>query len=190
MIGFTTEHVEEAIAKLLQQYKGKPNIEGFVSALAEQVQSIENMLKQLFEETSIDTAVGVNLDIIGVIVGLTRTLGQADEDYREDLRVKVIQNLNEGTPQEFIDAALYFIGATYVEYSELYPASVGIVANVALTQAQADAIKIRLEAFLPAGVSLGNFGFIDPLNPFKFNVGSGFGDFYDAGVGGLLSGAY
>jgi hypothetical protein len=190
MITFTTEHVQSALDKLLQQYKGKPKFEGFISALASQVQDTENALKQLFEERSIDSAVGVNLDVIGEIVGLARTTGQTDEEYRDDLKVKVVQNLNEGTPEEFIAAAIYFIGANVVEYTELYPAAVSIVADVLLTDERAAVVRTILESFLPAGVSIGNFGFVSSTNPFRFDIGNGFGDDADPELGGLLAGAY
>jgi hypothetical protein len=190
MITFTTEHVQTALDRLLQQYKGKPKFEGFISALAQRVQDTENALKELFEERSIETAIGVNLDIIGEIVGLPRPTGQSDEDYRDDLKIKIVQNLNEGTPEEFIAAAIYFVGANAVEYGELYPASVSLMTDVNLTDERAAEVRVILENFLPAGVSIGNFGFVSSSNPFRFDVGNGFGDDADPELGGILAGAY
>ncbi len=187
---FITDHVARGIERLPEQYKGKEKIEGFVSALLAEAQNLENTFEDLQLNRSIETAVGDALDRLGVIVGLARLPGQTDTTYRSFLKVKIIQNLNQGTPEEVIAAAQFFLNAVSVWYLEVYPAAVDILTTAAVPLADRPRVRAQIKDFLPAGVSLDVFGQYDETNPFIFDGGQGFGDVANPSIGGLLADAY
>lgn len=187
---YISDHIARAKERLIEQYKGKLKIEGVVEAVIAPLQDIEDVLEQLKVERWIDSAIGVQLDKIGVIVGAAREIGQNDEDYRLVIKAQIIMNLNQGTPEEIIAAAKFFIGAAFIWYLEVYPAAVDIFSSTVIPEPNRAKIRAQLKKFLPAGVSLDSFGQFDETNPFIFNGGSGFGDVNDPGVGGLLADIY
>lgn len=187
---YISDHIARAKNRLIEQYKGKPKVEGVVEALVKPFQDIEDVLQQLKTERWIDTAIGVQLDKIGEIVGAEREIEQNDDDYRLLIKAKIIMNLNQGTPEEVIAAAKFFIGAAFIWYLEVYPAAVDIFSSTVIPEENRPKIRAQLKKFLPACVSLGSFGQFDEENPFVFNGGTGFGDVNDPDVGGLLADLY
>lgn len=187
---YISDHIARAKERLIEQYKGKPKVEGVVEAVVTPLQEIEDVLEQLQVERWIDTAEGVQLDKIGRIVGAEREIGQNDDDFRLVVKAQIIMNLNQGTPEEIIAAAKFFIGATFIWYLEVYPAAVDIFSTTVIPEPHREKIRAQLKKFLPAGVSLDSFGQFDETNPFIFSGGSGFGDVNDPDVGGLLADLY
>jgi len=187
---YISDHIERAKERLIEQYKGKSKIEGLVEAVVAPLQEIEDVLEQLKVERWIESAVGVQLDKIGRIVGAEREIGQNDDDFRLVVKAQIIMNLNQGTPEEIIAAAKFFIGAAFIWYLEVYPAAVDIFSSTVISEPQRAKIRAQLKKFLPAGVSLDSFGQFDETNPFIFNGGSGFGDVNDPDAGGLLADLY
>jgi hypothetical protein len=185
-----TDHIARAQARLLEQYKNKPRLIGLLQAITQQIQDLEDTLQDLANKRYIDTAEGVQQDRNGVIVGVARVPGEDDADYLLAIKSKIIQNLNQATPEEVIAAAKFFIGTDIIWYLEVYPAAVDIFSNVVISSDSRDAVREQLKAFLPAGVLLDAFGQYDQTNPFVFDSGSGFGDVNDPTAGGLLADLY
>jgi len=185
-----TDHIAQALDRILFQYKNKPLIEGVFTALVKQVQEIEDALEPLVFERSVNTAIGAQLDEVGAIVGIARVAGQDDVSYRIAIKNKIIQNLNQGTPEEFIAAAKFFLNAAFVWYLEVYPAEVDLFTTTPIAPDDQDRIRALLENFLPIGVSLGLFGQYAGNDAFIFDGGKGFGDINDPSVGGLLADLY
>lgn len=96
-----TNHVEEALSQLLQQYKGRPRIEGLLSALVQQIQDLENATfdmneaRQLFNGTTYPS-VGAQLDGIGQIVGAKRN-GLNDAEYLVIILGTIAENNSDST---------------------------------------------------------------------------------------------
>lgn len=187
---YISDHIVRAKNRLIEQYRGKPKIEGVLEAIVAPIQDIEDVLEQLKIERWIETAIGVQLDKIGRIVGAEREIGQNDDDFRLVVKAQIIMNLNQGTPEEIISAAKFFIGAAFIWYLEVYPAAVDIFSTTVIPEPNRAKIRAQLKKFLPAGVSLDSFGQFDETNPFIFSGGAGFGDVNDPGVGGLLADLY
>ena len=184
------DHIAQAKERLLEQQKNKPGIEGTLTAFVEQIQDIEDVLNALGTERAVDTAEGVQLDKIGEIVGIERELGQSDEDYRIEIKAKIVQNMNQGTPEEVIAAAKFFIGASFAWYLEVYPAAVDIFTSTPVDPSLQVKIRAKIKSFLPAGVAFDNFGFFPEVDAFRFDAAPGFGDTDDPDVGGLLAEIY
>lgn len=187
---YISDHIARAKDRLIEQYKEKPKIEGLLEAVVKPLQELEDLFLALGTERWIDSAIGAQLDVVGKIVGALRDVGQNDEDYRLAIKAQIIMNLNQGTPEEIIAAAKFFIGSIFIWYLEVYPAAVDIFSSTVIPEENRAKIRAQLKKFLPAGVSLDSFGQFDEANPFIFSGGSGFGDVNDANVGGLLADLY
>lgn len=104
------------ITDLLEQFRGKKNIEALCDVLDKQVQDIAAVYDQIAYETSVETAVGKQLDRIGDIVGLTRAeaallCGEKinfdvleDEKYRKYLKYQSYRASNSCTYYDLINA--------------------------------------------------------------------------------------
>jgi hypothetical protein len=74
------DRVKQAKDLLIEQYKDAANLNGVVESGTIQIQSIDNQFLKLLNERGLDTAVGVNLDIIGKIVVLDRPFTDPDPE--------------------------------------------------------------------------------------------------------------
>lgn len=104
-----TTHRAAALARLAQRYKGKPKLEALLGAFVNRTQGIEDALWQLRTERFIVTAVGVQLDVIGKIVGQPRGNSADDAAYRLRLLARMRANGSSGTVED-IYAVFYALG--------------------------------------------------------------------------------
>lgn len=158
-----SDHAQEALDRLISQFKEQPNIEKFIRALIQPFQHAENTLYQILYFRWVDTAVGVQLDGMGKIVGEPRR-GRNDDQYRLAIKLKIAINVCKGTPEEFIAIFLLLVGCAQAQYIPEYPAAVSIYGSCDYSQ------------FIDAGP-----------DSFAFDGGPdglGFGDVFDPGVGG------
>lgn len=116
-------HVEQGQDRLLSQWKDKANMQGLVKSIMQAVQEVEDTLHELLNERSIFTAVGVQLDIIGLIVGITRD-GMDDETYRAELLKRIAINRSDGTTEVIISLMESATQTTNTDFWEHYPASI------------------------------------------------------------------
>lgn len=144
-----TDHVAQAQARLIEQFKNKPNLESLLSVLATQTQESEDVYFEVLLERTLDVAVGVQLDALGVIVGQDRD-GDLDVDYRRRIRARIFTNRSSGLPNEILNIVrLVLNDATQnVKLISLPPASYEIeLGPAAATQAvAADLIAFMRDA--------------------------------------------
>ena len=187
-------HVQKSIERLLQQYKDKPVIKALIESFVEQVQFIEDALTDLNDNRSINTAIGVQLDRLGDILGIDRN-GLSDEDYRARLKIKIVQNISNGEPDRLINVYSFLLGATQVQFQEHYPASMALMANAEVTAGQETLIYREIQNIAPAGARVDYIGCYDALNSFAFagsngpldDAGAdGFGDLTNLAIGGMF----
>lgn len=103
-----TDHVVQALARRSQQFKNKTKYENLLSALTQEVQPMEDALWQLFTERTIDTAIGAQLDDIGLIVGQLRE-GLSDSDYRRLVRARISVNNSQGLVADLIGVSVLIV---------------------------------------------------------------------------------
>lgn len=72
------DYVDEARARITEQFKGLPVMDKYLRLLLSGVLDVQEVLRQLQQQRSIDTAVGAQLDVIGEIIGRPRGLVTAD----------------------------------------------------------------------------------------------------------------
>jgi hypothetical protein len=164
-----TEHENEGVARLLEQFKNKPRIESIVRALMGQVQDLEDaLMTALLERFLADTTIGVQLDGIGQIVGQARS-GLSDDDYRVYLRARILINLSDGQPEELITILQTMLSGSDVEIIETFPAELRIlltpeltispsIPNSAMQTARAAAVRLLFEYTLTAITDVFSYG--------------------------------
>ena len=177
----------EALDRLIFQYKEKPAFENLISALAKDHISFEESVWRLFSSTSLSQGTGVQLDIIGEILGILR-LGRVDSVYRTRLIAAVIQYTSSGRWEQLIEGFRLLTGARSTQGEEIFPASVSLTAIGATNLSTVDLVEIAdvLRKLKAAGIGLkAALIFTDP--PFVFAgdpdiYGTGFADAnnYDA----------
>jgi hypothetical protein len=142
-ITYTDSHATDALARLIEQYKGRPRMEAFIQAFADRVQDIEFALYMTLVESAIDDAVGAQLDVLGDLVGQDRQ-GMVDNEYRSFVKARIKANRSDGTIEQLIEIADLILESQdvppedLIEVMELYPATVlfeafGVTANPLIT---------------------------------------------------------
>lgn len=72
------DYLATARTRYTEQFKNKPIFDKYIQLLLSGFSEIQEVARQLQQERSIDTAVGVQLDVIGEIVGRPRGLVSAE----------------------------------------------------------------------------------------------------------------
>lgn len=107
MISHVTEHIDQAKAHLLEQFKSATTLRALLDTYVSQIQDVEDALYGLLLGRWLDNAEGVQLDGLGQIVGEARQ-GRYDTDYRLAIRVRIKINLCEATPEQIIEIFVLF----------------------------------------------------------------------------------
>ena len=120
------EHItnpdELALARVLQQYVGKPRIEGQISAHAAQIQAVEDALWQLMVGQYLDAAEGVQLDRLGAVLVEPRgALG--DAQYALVLAAKIRMLRSSGTVPDILAVFATLVPDVDFRLIQAFPAS-------------------------------------------------------------------
>jgi hypothetical protein len=107
------DHEAAALARLPEYLKDKPKLAALLAAYTAQCNDLETALQELLTQRAIDTAVGDQLDDLGVIVGQERG-GLADADYRRYLRARVATNKSRGTIADILKIAGLIVNSASV----------------------------------------------------------------------------
>ena len=107
--------VSEGLTRLLDQFKGSPNLLALATSYLEQVQALEDAAWPLLAERGIDNMTGDRLDGLGEIVGHSRG-GRSDAVYRLALKGELAVLQSEGTAEEMIALAQLLIQMPTADY--------------------------------------------------------------------------
>lgn len=149
---------ERALALLAGQFRGtnpdgtQTNFQRLISSFVASAQDLEDTIQQLRSQRNLDTAVGVQLDGLGEILGLERSSGETDSNYRERLKFQIFINESTGTPEELIKALAFLTDASEVIYFESYPASYQMSTNGTTFPNPHVEIISAITSMAPAGV--------------------------------------
>lgn len=146
-----TDHVEEAISNLIEFFKRKPKMVSTLTAFVNQIQDLEIMFFQLLNEVTLDNAIGVQLDGIGAIVGEERE-GRNDDDYRLAIRVRILLNLSNGTPEEILTIVDTMLGDRDLEFLEYFPAAFTLQVVSKITTNTAIQVNKKIQSAKLGGV--------------------------------------
>lgn len=189
-----TTHVQDSLNRFLQQYKGKQFINGFMTALVNQVQDLENAIYPLDSQRQIFNAVGEQLDGIGEIVGIKRN-GLSDALYLLFLYGKIGENFSDSTIPALLTIIQNLFRAQTLIFSEVYPAGISVqVLGTGLDPSLYSLAIGLVQNSVGAGIKLTFAGGSPTTNVFRFDgpgiVGSlnGFGSTTDPTIGGVFVG--
>lgn len=117
-----TTHAALALARLAQQYKGRPLISGLLNCFAPQVQQIEDLLFEILLGFRLDTpAVGEQLDVIGRVVGQDRESAN-DAEYKLRISARIRANLSTGSPEDLYRVFRILLPGITLSITPEYPA--------------------------------------------------------------------
>lgn len=68
------DHIKQALGRVIKQYQGSMNLLAFIAGTLEIANELESVLLSLMDLPDIDMMQGVNLDVIGEIVGQSRNI--------------------------------------------------------------------------------------------------------------------
>jgi len=114
---------QRAINLLLTTFKEKEKFPALISGLTKSFQELEDVFKDLYTQRSLDGAYGQQLDNLGQIPVQDR-LGLNDEDYRNAIKFKILENQSYGGMETIIEAIKFFTGSETVINIEVYPAAI------------------------------------------------------------------
>lgn len=181
-------HQADALRRLLGQYADSQRLKDLISALVVPIQEIEGVLTQLNVLRMLSTATGVQLDLIGTIVGLERFPGDTDDEYRQKIMAEIKVNTSEGEPERVIETYQLFTSAALVLLLEWFPAAISLQSDyMPPDQARVDLLLSIIEKVLPAGVRCDSLVAFDPTEAFAMEgslPGLGFDDDAAPGTGG------
>lgn len=126
---------QRSLALLVNQFREQKldgsltNLQKLIKIITEPVQDAEDVNWELKTERWISTAIGFQLDQLGIILGLPRELNESDEDYRERLQFQIFINVSNGTPEDSIRVLKFLTKASHIGYFEIYPAAYQMETN-------------------------------------------------------------
>lgn len=88
------------------------NIQKLLDAVLTPLQDVENALMQCLNERTISTATGINLDVIGKLVGEPRATYPDDDTYRLAIQARIQANRSSGTVENVIKVTRLIINDT------------------------------------------------------------------------------
>ena len=124
--------VEKGLAWFPSFWDDKPNAKGLLTSFLEEIQLIEDLLHDLNEKRSIDTAIGVQLDVIGALLNVQRD-GRLDSAYRDALKDRTSSIRASGTIEDVKNISKILTGATICNVFNHYPAATYLFCNKPIT---------------------------------------------------------
>lgn len=165
-MSYVLDH-EIAGAKLLtEQFRRKLAVVALLKSWLGQVQLLEDQIEQLQVQRSLSTATGVNLDLLGAIVGQPRG-GRDDSQYRIWIAGRVLVNKSRGKTPQVIAIAAKLCGGD-VELFEYQPATFIIRSHVPVAGNDGVEIAKLLKLAKAAGIAM-QFVWFDVSTAFRFS---------------------
>lgn len=120
MIPTPKDYTQDALDKLLWQYRDSPNIKAILEQPLEELELTQQETFNIINNFNIDDATDYLLDMVGKIVGVNRR-GREDPEFRDAIRLRILFNTSNGTPNKILQALAAATNATKVNIWEHYP---------------------------------------------------------------------
>lgn len=182
-------HLDDALARLLEQYKKAPRLKSILTGLGKEIQQTEDAFTSITAARAINTAEGLNLDKLGAIVGAERPDGVSDRVYRVIIYGSASANVSQGETENVITTYKLLTQASDVRLYEEFPAGISVFSNGALDGETTPFVEQYLKKAIAAGVKLITYGLFSDEVGFGFAenpTALGFGDLNNPDVGGGL----
>lgn len=179
---------------LVEQFKGKPNIEALMEVISEELQQVYDFYAQLRDYRDVQTSIGKQLDGVGDIVVLTRMEAgilagdpipfevMADDMYRRYLIFKILKNTSNCTYPDIIKAfRMFWDRPLYYREDPAQPAT--MIFDTGMITADVDvSTLVRVPLLRAAGVTLKLILWIKCKTNPVIHVGGGVGTLVRLGV--------
>lgn len=167
------------------EYRLSPRFMAWVETIVKYGVDIDAAAAAVNDAFSIDTAVGVQLDILGRILGLSRTVtfqpsdGSSpvltDDVYRMVLKAKIIKNQWKGTlPEIYSMWAVLFPSTKILQIQDLQDMSFNVILSGTYSVLERELITHGYIIPKPEGVRINMLTFVDvdgmPLFSYDFNT--------------------
>jgi hypothetical protein len=116
------DHIALALQNLRGHHAKNLDMRALAIAGVSGLQELEAVELAIIEDTTLDTAVGANLDRIGRLLNLTRITGDDDTTYRLKLRAQILLLRCSGTPKEIYEIFDLIAPLAEVGITPEYPA--------------------------------------------------------------------
>ncbi len=115
-----TDYQQRLRDDMLSQFFGDPVHTAISDAIALEYQRFENVAYDVLTDRMLANAEGVNLDVLGALVRVSR-LGRTDDDYRKIIQVAIAARDSDGGADQIIWIAsqLFTADVRYVQESAL-----------------------------------------------------------------------
>lgn len=158
----------------------QPNFMAWVGANFELFINGQNVLNSMIAAFNIDNAVGVQLDVIGAILGRARLVDfipsggadpvLSDDNYRIVLKAKIIQNLWKGTKEEIYNFWQIFFPTTPVLIVDNQDMSMDVLVIGMAPGIQQELVENGYFVPKPAGVRINYTFSTDPIFAFDYDT--------------------
>lgn len=108
-------HVPLALSRLTEFWRSKPNMIALQSDYAAEMQLLENAIWDVITQRLLPYAAGVNLNVLGAIVGQSRG-GLTDPQYRARIQVRIRINRSFGRPTDVLEVLGMLSSDTFAIY--------------------------------------------------------------------------
>lgn len=169
-----TNTYQRAVTLLASQFRntlgdGTPtNFQRLLRAISSSFQDVENVLWQMKTERWLATSFGIQLDNLGEILGLDRSLDETDQEYRDRLQFQVFINSSKGTPEEVMSVLKFVTKAPRVFYWDIYPACFALATTGRVMPVPPLSIVSGIQKVSPAGVRASVICWTDGEVPLQF----------------------
>jgi|SRR5262245_58163108 len=151
---YDPDHVARGVSRLIERYR-KPRTSALLASWLDEVQQAEDALWQLLVERWVTTAVGVQLDVLGRIVGEPRR-NRDDDTYRIWISARNMVTRSSGKTTEILAIARTLAGPIVdIALEEYYPAAFLVRLSGTFTLDEGYQIAYQLKQAKPAGVLFG-----------------------------------
>jgi hypothetical protein len=190
-----TDHIDQGVALLLEQFQGKPRIAALLTSLLRQVQDVEDAAWDVLTSRLISVAADAQLDALGKLVGEPRD-GRDDGGYRVAITARIAVNRSSGTGPEIV-AILKLVdvdsfrlrdvgpAAFRVDYGEP-PSTASVGRELPRLIGEARPAGVAAMYYAPVSRSTGRSALFGSAYDPALNQHLGFSSSYDALTGGLF----
>lgn len=148
---YIDSHTLDAIDRVIEQHKGKPNFESLLNIFTNRTQDLEDDLNKMFTSSSINTASGASLDAIAKDLNIQRE-GDTDARLRVRCFSQIAQHYSSGRIEQIISILRLLVEAREVRMVEIFPAKITV--EIRSDFAFDSSIRQVIERALAAGVGL------------------------------------
>jgi len=180
--------IEDGLKRLPYQFKTSEKMRAFMSIFLQETQNLFDVFQDLSIKRQLEKATDIQLDELGLILGLRRSANMGDRNYRFLLNVQIMINNCDMRVENTLDILRLIFPSAEIEYICTTTLEATYKIKGSFTPQQ-----VILMRQLPKTLGIDNIDYQDVDNEenlFAFAqdpIGKGFGTIHDPDVGGYFA---